>query len=497
MFKPGDIVFEHYEILRPFQAGPTGGVYLVRHNDFPDRKLVLKALRLTQENVDDLTAARFRNEILATYEVQHPNIIRTFGYLRDDTLIGFTMEFLDQGNLRTLLKSEQQIPLTQALIILREILQGLCAIHDVGIIHRDVRPENILFGKSGEVKICDFGVARFGGTVSSGMGIAGNLEYLSPEYIKDGSLSPASDIYSVGILAYELLSRRRPFQASSPIRALAQRLTEQVVPPHVVNPQCPIPVSDIVVRALQPQPEHRFAGAREMLTALEASFTGLPNATQAIQPIVAAREETAPEPPSVTKPTPQMEKYSLAPSAVDSSNTIPESERHLVQDVFQYETPATPSRERAFKLPVSLRSAALFAVLGAGSVLLLPYAFPKRAQSKSPAAATQTAIQTKEQAVSQPQAPAVGKRQATIPRGWYVQYLKSKDMYTAGIAAERLSKQGFYPEVQTAIEQGGEIAFYVLLGPFPNENAARSALGVLVTRQLARPDLNIRFFDSA
>ena len=495
MFQPGDILFEHYEIVETFQVERSGGVFLVRNNDFPERPLVLKVLKLTNQNTEDYTAARFRNEILVTNEVQHPNVVRTYSYLRDETLVGFTMEHVALGNLRQVLDVSSPLALEHVIFVSKNILQGLSAIHLAGIIHRDIRPENILFGENDCVKICDFGVARSGSTISGGNEIAGSLEYLSPEYIKEGKLTQSSDLYSLGVVMYEMLTGKRPFPMEQlAIRAIAQRLTEPIQPPHEVQSDCPEEISKVVMGALANDPEERYKNTTEMLEALRKVSESL-NVSPCSVPkeVFSKKGITESSGGSSTDITKKVDSSFEDNLAIDTS----ESNSELIARVFNERNKEMEKSTEIF-LSSSLGKAVLGgSVIGALVAVGLPFYSTMQADTtrinKAPVKINiaKKALEPESLPV-QEDPPTEEVQQAEIPDGWYVQYLRTGDILQAGKLAQELNAKGHNTQVLTSIE-GSEIAFYVLFGPYEQEQSAIAAQSVLQESGIAEEELLVRF----
>ena len=236
----------------------------------PERLIAMKTLSSATdlENLD-LIEARFRNEVMATYSVTHPNVVRTYDYIRKDDLIAFTMEYVVGGDLGDLLARNEEIPAHQIIHILYEICQGVSAIHEAGIIHRDLKPENILIGADGQIKISDFGTARLGATLSKKGGISGTVAYLSPEYLRDGQLDFRSDIYALGVVAYEMVTGTIPLQGDSLMETLNKRLNQPPEPPNYYNPNCPDSLNTLILKALETDPTLRYQTIEAMLNDLE------------------------------------------------------------------------------------------------------------------------------------------------------------------------------------------------------------------------------------
>lgn len=262
---PGTLIDGRIEVIKPLSLGDYCQVYLAREPSAGGRIIAIKILSLINKDTDGLIKARFYNEIRASHRVQHPNVVRTFEYISNDSIVAYTMEYFPGGDLASLVDAHGQLPISRALDIFVQLSDGLQAIHAAGIIHRDIKPENILIADDGVVKISDFGIARMGTTLGKGRGIVGTLTYLSPEYLRDGRLDQRSDIYSAGIVAYELITGRVPVSGSSVVEILQLQIKGNHRPVHELNPFCPIPLSRIISRALQVDPDQRYQSGAEML----------------------------------------------------------------------------------------------------------------------------------------------------------------------------------------------------------------------------------------
>ena len=270
-FLPGDIIASRFEVIRPLRDGCQGAIYLVRHIDFPERKIAMKVLLLDQKEGFEITAARFRNEIVASYGVSHPNVVRAYEYFRDGDLVAYTMEYVSGGDLADKLE-DGPLPIDEAVRILAQICGGVQVIHLAGIIHRDLKPENILLTQEGDVKITDFGIARLGRTskLTEHGGVVGTIDYVSPEYLEEGHVDARSDIYALGVLAYEMIVGHSPFRGDSVIATMTMRLRSDPAAPDILREDCPKELSTIILNALQRDPKNRYQEAKEMQVDLNA-----------------------------------------------------------------------------------------------------------------------------------------------------------------------------------------------------------------------------------
>ncbi len=263
--QPGTIVNGRYEIVKCLGTGSMGMVYACRHRELAGHMVAMKVL-FSEVARDEIAAARFRNEIVAAYGVSHPNVVRAYEYFRDGDLIAFTMEYIGGGDLADRLNSDIPLEISEIVDLLHQMCSGVQAVHDAGIIHRDLKPENILITSQGKIKITDFGIARTGTgpKLTEHGGVVGTIDYVSPEYLERGQVDGRSDIYALGILAYEMLTGEAPFKGKSVIETMTMRLRMDPVPPHEVRLDCPEEVGQIILKALRRDPEERYQNASEM-----------------------------------------------------------------------------------------------------------------------------------------------------------------------------------------------------------------------------------------
>ncbi|MCB0335976.1 MAG: serine/threonine protein kinase, partial [Bdellovibrionales bacterium] len=227
---------------------------------------------------DKVAAARFRNEIFASYGVSHKNVVRAYEYIRDGELLAYTMEYVDGGDLADRLAEETRLPIKDILEILKQMSLGVQAIHDAGIVHRDLKPENILLTKDGEVKIADFGIARTGTgqRLTEHGGVVGTIDYVSPEYMLNSQVDWRSDIYAIGVLAYEMIVGELPFLGDSPYEVMTKRLQNDPISPLVKRKDCPEALAELVLAALDRDPTKRLQSGADFAKQLARIEQGLP-----------------------------------------------------------------------------------------------------------------------------------------------------------------------------------------------------------------------------
>lgn len=269
--QPGTVVNDRYEIVKCLGAGSMGMVYACRHRELSGHLVAMKVL-FGEMAKDPTAAARFRNEIVASYGVNHPNVVRAYEYFRDGDIIAFTMEYVSGGDLADRISMEEKMPIKEVSRMIGQMAAGLQAIHSTGIVHRDMKPENILLTAQGDVKITDFGIARMntGPRLTEHGGVVGTIDYVSPEYLEKGQVDHRSDIYALGVMAYEMITGETPFKGKSVIETMTMRLKTDPTPPHILRADCPEGLSHIIMKAMARNPEKRYQAAGEILEDVQA-----------------------------------------------------------------------------------------------------------------------------------------------------------------------------------------------------------------------------------
>ena len=270
--EPGELIAGCYEIVACVGMGQRGAVYLCRPRASTD-PVALKVLKFGEhgEDLEQQFLARFRHEIAATRRVKHPNVVSTYDYISEPQLEAYTMEYVSGGDLTRYLSLTPQMPWVQVVSLIQQICDGVAAIHAQGIIHRDLKPANILLTESQQIKIADFGIARTEGTarLTARGGIVGTIEYLSPQYLEDGSSDRLGDIYALGTVAYEVITGHTPFRGESVFHVIEQKISRDPVSPRELNSRCPRVLSDVIMQALARNPKERFQSVIEMRDSLE------------------------------------------------------------------------------------------------------------------------------------------------------------------------------------------------------------------------------------
>jgi serine/threonine protein kinase len=266
------IVGQQYKILSELGAGGMGIVY---HgvDVLLEREVAIKKLRSEFSRTPDI-AERFKREAKIQARLNHPNIAHLYSFFKDGDSFYIVMEYVDGTPLAKL----APMPWQQALSVFFEILEGLEYAHSLGVLHRDLKPDNIMAGPRGEVKIMDFGIAHVLGSTrqTREQSIVGTMQYICPELINSKEISARSDIYSLGILLFEIVSGQLPFTAENDFALLHQHLEKDPPLLSTLVPEVPAFVDDAIFKAMRKSPDHRFGSCREMSDFLRAHAPELP-----------------------------------------------------------------------------------------------------------------------------------------------------------------------------------------------------------------------------
>ena len=268
--EPGTIIGERFEVLQLLGEGGMGAVYKAHDREL-ERDVALKLIRPELARNPEILQ-RFKHELILARQVTHRNVIRIFDLGQAEGYKYITMEYLDGRDLRSVLREKGKLPPEEAAKIVLQICRALEAAHAEGVIHRDLKPQNIMLDANGRAYVMDFGIARSAylpGMTQTGA-LVGTPEYMSPEQAKGEKLDERSDLFSLGAILYELLNGVSPYHSDTPLATLWRRIQEKAKPLTEIDPTIPEPLSDIVAKALEIEPKDRFASAKEFAQALES-----------------------------------------------------------------------------------------------------------------------------------------------------------------------------------------------------------------------------------
>jgi eukaryotic-like serine/threonine-protein kinase len=271
----GTVFDGRYRIIRKLGAGGMAEVYLAEDQEL-GRRVAIKILN-DRHAADDSFVERFRREAKNAAGLSHPNIVSIYDRGEAEGTYYIAMEFLDGRSLKELIVGRGQAPIKIAIDYARQILAALGAAHRHGIVHRDIKPHNVLVGGEGRLKVTDFGIARSGASQMTEVGsIIGTAQYLSPEQARGAPVDQTSDLYSVGVVLYEMLTGQVPFTGDTPLEIAMKHLSEVPKPPSELRSDVPHDLDSVVLRALAKEPGERYQSAEEMDADLARIAEGMP-----------------------------------------------------------------------------------------------------------------------------------------------------------------------------------------------------------------------------
>jgi serine/threonine-protein kinase len=303
-FEPGELIGGRYELGRQLGAGGMARVYL-GHDRLLDREVAVKVLAEPYAS-DPQFVERFRREASAAAGLNHPNIVAVYDRGEADGSYYIVMEYLSGPDLKQVIRRRAPLPPLQAIDYAQQILAALGAAHRRDVVHRDVKPQNVLVAEDGHLKVTDFGIARAGAQtdMTEAGSVIGTAQYLSPEQARGDEVTAASDCYAVGIVLYEMLTGRVPFDGERPVAVAMKQISDEPAPPRSVEPSVPPELEAVVMRALAKRPSERYRTAGEFSRALGEARTALDGSasTTRVMPVAPATAETRVMEP-VTAPT--------------------------------------------------------------------------------------------------------------------------------------------------------------------------------------------------
>jgi predicted Ser/Thr protein kinase len=288
-----DIIGERigdYEIRRLLGRGGMGAVYLA-HDHALDRRVALKILP-RRLSADPEIVARFQREAMAMAKLRHPNLMHIYSVGEHKGHPFFAMEYIKGSTLSSVVRKAGSLPPEEAAHILAEIISALVKVHGQGLIHRDIKPGNIMIDEDGRAVLMDFGLARAESDVglTADHTVLGTPNYMSPEQAKGAHIDARTDLYSLGVVLYEMLAGRPPFQGKTSFEVLRQQIETPVPPPSRSNPTVPAVLDRIVARATEKEPANRYQTVQEMAADLVTVFPSAP----LVRLVGGAMPETAP-----------------------------------------------------------------------------------------------------------------------------------------------------------------------------------------------------------
>ena len=270
MLKTGMIIAERYEILAKIGTGGMADVYKAKDHKL-NRFVAVKVLKA--EFREDTTFVRkFRREAQAAAGLTHPNIVNVFDVGDDEGVYYIVMELIEGITLKEYIAKKGKLSIKEATSIAIQVSMGLEAAHSHGIVHRDVKPQNIIISTDGKVKVTDFGIARAASSNTISSNVMGSVHYSSPEQVRGGYSDEKSDIYSLGITMYEMVTGRVPFDGDTTVAIAIKHLQEEMVPPSVYTEELPYSLEQIIYKCTQKSVDRRYAKMEDVIADLKHSL---------------------------------------------------------------------------------------------------------------------------------------------------------------------------------------------------------------------------------
>ena len=270
MLTEGMYIADRYEILGKVGAGGMSDVYKAKDLTL-GRFVAIKVLKAEfSEDINFVT--KFRSEAQAAAGLEHPNIVNIYDVGSENGLHYIVMEYVEGITLKTYIEKKGQLSFKEAVSIAIQVGRGIEAAHNKNIVHRDIKPQNIMISTEGKVKVTDFGIARAATSNTISLDVMGSVHYSSPEQARNGFVDGKSDIYSLGIVMYEMVTGRVPFDGDTTVAVAIQHLQEEIVPPSVYAPNLPISMEKIILKCTQKNPDRRYASMTALLADLRKAL---------------------------------------------------------------------------------------------------------------------------------------------------------------------------------------------------------------------------------
>ena len=270
--RPGALFAGRYEVKEIIGAGGMGVVYRAFDRELQE-PIAIKTLKTEAMAGDRAALERFKQEIRLARKIAHRNVVRTYDLGEVNGMYYLTMEYVEGTSLKQLIVSRGKLPVAVALTVGKQLLRALEVAHAEGVIHRDIKPQNIVVDPSGFLKVMDFGIARLAnppkgkGLTEAGMSI-GTPDYMSPEQLTGEELDTRSDLYAAGVVLFECVTGRVPYEADTPWALVAKHLEEEAPDPRTLNSEVPEAFANIILKAMAKSPAQRYSSASEMHDAL-------------------------------------------------------------------------------------------------------------------------------------------------------------------------------------------------------------------------------------
>ena len=284
MLEIGNFLSDRYEILSKIGAGGMSDVYKAKDHIL-SRFVAIKVLK-SEFSEDSSFVTKFRAEAQSAAGLEHPNIVNIYDVGSEDGLYYIVMEYVEGITLKTYIEKKGQLSFKESASIAIQVARGIEAAHNKDIIHRDIKPQNIIISTEGKVKVTDFGIARAASANTISADVMGSVHYASPEQARNGFVDGRSDIYSLGIVMFEMITGRVPFDGDTTVAVALRHLQEDIARPSIYAPDIPISFEKIILKCTQKTPDRRYQNIEELLVDLRRSLANPDDDFVVIAPLV-------------------------------------------------------------------------------------------------------------------------------------------------------------------------------------------------------------------
>lgn len=270
ILRPGTFLQDRYEILEQIGSGGMSDVYKALCHKL-NRPVAIKVLK-EEFSSDSGFVSKFKMEAQAAGCLSHPNIVNIYDVVAEGNLHYIVMELIEGITLKNYISKKGSLEVKEAIGVAISVAQGIAAAHEQGIIHRDIKPQNIIIARDGKVKVADFGIARAASSQTLNATAVGSVHYISPEQARGGYSDVRSDIYSLGITMYEMAAGRVPFQGDNTVTVALAHLEDPITPPSFYNESIPVGLENIILKCTEKKPEFRYGSMHEVITDLRKAL---------------------------------------------------------------------------------------------------------------------------------------------------------------------------------------------------------------------------------
>lgn len=270
ILRPGTFLQDRYEIQDKIGSGGMSEVYKAFCHKLK-RQVAIKVLK-EEFSLDSGFVSKFKMEAQAAARLSHPNIVNVYDVVDEGNLHYIVMELIEGITLKNYIMKKGCLDAREAIGIAIQVAQGIAAAHEQGIVHRDIKPQNIIIARDGKVKVADFGIARAASSQTLSATAMGSVHYISPEQARGGYSDARSDVYSLGITMYEMVAGRVPFEGENTVTVALAHLEDPITPPSYYNPDVPISLENIILRCTEKKPEYRYNTMQEVIVDLRRAL---------------------------------------------------------------------------------------------------------------------------------------------------------------------------------------------------------------------------------